>query len=71
MGWLFNRGSDSDLAKTKYEGRESASAAASRKNRAGHRNGGATRAARDGQDWEDRDLAQDRTGRDRLTLWRR
>ncbi|MGQ4350476.1 hypothetical protein [Streptomyces sp. SAS_275] len=68
---IFSRRSDSDLAKTKYEGRESATESAGRARRAGHRNGGARRAARDGQAWEDRDRAQDRTGRDRLTLWRR
>lgn len=37
-------------------------AADSRRNRAGHRNGGARRAARAGQAWEDRDRAGDRRG---------
>jgi len=34
----------------------------SRRNQAGHRRGGATRAARQGQQWEDNDRAQDRKG---------
>ena len=37
-------------------------AAASRRNRAGHRRGGAQRAARQGQQWEDQDRAKDKRG---------
>jgi hypothetical protein len=55
-------GNDRQLAATKYAGRESATETASRRNRAGHRRGGATRAARQGQTWEDRDRAQDKRG---------
>lgn len=44
-------------------------AEASAKRRAGHRNGGALRAARQGQTWEEQDRARDRTGRDRITHW--
>jgi hypothetical protein len=58
---LFGR--DAELAKTKYAGRESASARAARKEadasarrRGRHRNGGAQRAARAGQDWSDREF---------------
>ncbi|MYX37818.1 MULTISPECIES: hypothetical protein [unclassified Streptomyces] len=38
----------------------------SKKNREGHRNGGADRAAAEGQAWEDGDRAHERFGR-----WRR
>jgi hypothetical protein len=55
-------GNDHERAATKYAGRESATAKASRKNRAGHRNSGATRAARAGQAWEDTDRRNDRNG---------
>lgn len=62
MGWLFNRGNDRDLAATRYEGRESATASAARTRRDRHHSSGATRAARQGQQWEDRDRQQDRRG---------
>jgi hypothetical protein len=42
--------------------RESATASAARARRRSHRNSGATRAARQGQTWEDRDRAQDKRG---------
>lgn len=58
---IFSRRSDSDLAKTRYEGRESASETAARARRTGHRRN-TTRAARAGQAWEDRDRAQDNRG---------
>ncbi|MFE3031550.1 hypothetical protein ACFXKY_07865 [Streptomyces canus] len=54
MGWLFNRGGDHQLAKTKYADRESASDRAARTRRAGHRRN-TTAAARQGQAWEDAD----------------
>jgi len=53
MGWLFNRGSDHDLANSRYAGRESASDSASRQRRQGHRRN-ATKADRKGQAWEER-----------------
>jgi len=64
MGFLGNLfgGNDRQLAETKYSGRESASQSAARARSAGHRNGGATRAARRGQSWEDSDRAQDKRG---------
>lgn len=53
-------GNDRKMAATDYSGRESASAKKQRKEteasarrRAGHRNGGAQRAADQGQAWED------------------
>ena len=62
LGRIFGGGNDRELAETKYAGRESASAKAARGRREGHRRGGATRAARAGQAWEDN--ARDReTGR--------
>lgn len=61
MGWFFGS-NDRQLAETKYADRESATESAGRARRSGHRNGGARRAARDGQDWEDRDRAQDKRG---------
>jgi hypothetical protein len=61
LSGLFG-GNDRQLAETKYAGRESASQTAARARRNSHRNGGARRAARDGQAWEDRDRAQDNRG---------
>jgi hypothetical protein len=63
-------GNDHERAATQYAGRESASQAAARKRREGHRRN-ATRAARQGQAWEDRDRARDRKGGWRLTDWTR
>lgn len=54
-------GNDRELAATRYEGRESATAKASRQRRASHRNSGATQAAREGQAWEDADRQRDRS----------
>jgi hypothetical protein len=54
-------GNDHERAATRYEGRESASAEASRRRREGHRRN-VTAAAREGQAWEARDRAQDRRG---------
>jgi hypothetical protein len=62
MGWLINRGSDRDLAATKYAGRESASDRAARRRRESYHRKGVQRAARQGQAWEDRDREQDRRG---------
>jgi hypothetical protein len=61
LGNLFG-GNDRQLAKTKYPDRESASQTAARARSAGHRNGGARRAARAGQAWEDGDRDRE-TGR--------
>jgi hypothetical protein len=55
-------GNDHERAKTQYKGRESASQAAARARRNGHRNRGAARAARAGQDWETQDRDRE-TGR--------
>jgi hypothetical protein len=55
-------GNDRELAETKYSDRESASQSASRARRSSHRNSGAGRAARKGQQWEDADRARE-TGR--------
>ena len=68
MGWLFNRGSDQQLAATKYQGRESASETAAKARRAGHRRS-LLGTARQGQAWEDRDRAREKRGRDRHTNW--
>lgn len=65
LGDLFG-GNDRQLAETKYAGRESASDSAARSRRTSHRNGGATRAARAGQAWEDSDRDRE-TGR--RTRW--
>lgn len=63
MGFLDRLfGNDHQRAATRYEGRESASASASRTRREGHRRSGARRAARQGQAWEDADRARDRKG---------
>lgn len=62
LGRIFGGGNDRELAETKYAGRESASQSAARSRRQGHRNGGATRAARAGQAWEDADRDRE-TGR--------
>ena len=62
LGRLFGVGNDRQLAATKYAGRESASDSAARGRRAGHRNGGAARAARAGRAWEDADREQDKRG---------
>ena len=62
LGRLFGGGNDRQLAATKYAGRESASDSAARGRRAGHRNGGAKRAARAGQAWEAADRDRE-TGR--------
>jgi hypothetical protein len=61
MGWFFS-GDDRQLAETKYSDRESATESAGRARRDGHRNGGARRAAHNGQAWEDADREQDRRG---------
>jgi hypothetical protein len=62
MGFLDRiLGNDHERA-ARYEGRESATQSAARARRDGHRNGGANRAARDGQAWEDADRGQDRRG---------
>ncbi|MFK0124905.1 hypothetical protein ACIQSP_16510 [Streptomyces nigra] len=53
-------GNDRQLAATKYAGRESATDRAARTRRQGHRRN-TTRAARQGQAWEDRDRAQEVT----------
>lgn len=55
-------GNDRQRAATQYAGRESASAAASRKRRENYHRNGVARAAKKGQAWEDRDRAQDRKG---------
>ena len=55
-------GSDRTLAESSYSGRESASDSAARGRRAGHRSGGAKRAARAGQAWEAADRDRE-TGR--------
>jgi hypothetical protein len=55
-------GNDHERAATRYPGRESATASASRQRRRSHRNNGATRAARQGQAWEDTDRQRDRHG---------
>jgi hypothetical protein len=57
MGWLFNRGSDRDLAADRYAGRESATESAARQRRSGHRRS-IGRIAREGQAWEDHDRQQ-------------
>ncbi|MFH8336940.1 hypothetical protein [Streptomyces sp. AM6-12] len=56
-------GNDHERAATQYAGRESATERATRQRRASHHRGGAQRAARAGQAWEDRDRTQDRRGR--------
>ncbi|WP_328425989.1 hypothetical protein [Streptomyces sp. NBC_00443] len=59
MGFLDRLfGNDHERAATRYAGRESASAAAARKRREGHRRN-ATKAARKGQAWEDNGRAQE------------
>ncbi|TXJ78603.1 hypothetical protein E2C11_16485 [Streptomyces lavendulae] len=64
MNWLDRiLGNDHQRSADKYEGRESASDRAARKRREGHHRGGAQRAARTGQAWEDRDRSQDTKGR--------
>jgi hypothetical protein len=60
MGW-FTRRSDSELATTRYAGRESATEQAARHRRQGHRRN-TGRAAAQGQAWEDRDRQQERRG---------
>lgn len=63
MSWLDRLfGNDHERAATQYEGRESASESAGRKRREGHRRGGATKAARRGQAWEDRDRLDEHYG---------
>ena len=66
---LFDRllGNDQERA-SKYQGRESASQAAARKRREGHRRN-LTTTARQGQAWEDADRARDRRGGWRRTTW--
>lgn len=62
----FLGGNDRELAATKYQGRESATASAARQRRASHRRTGATRAAREGQAWEDNDRQREKNrGRSR------
>jgi hypothetical protein len=62
MGFLSNLfgGNDHERAATKYAGRESATESASRQRRTSHRNNGATRAARQGQAWEDADRQREK-----------
>jgi hypothetical protein len=55
-------GDDHQRAADRYEGRESASDSAARSRRQSHKRSGATRAARQGQAWEDADRANDRKG---------
>lgn len=63
MGFLDRLfGNDHERADTRYADRESASDRASRRRHESHRRGGATRAARAGQDWEAEDRARDRRG---------
>ncbi|WP_435245878.1 hypothetical protein [Streptomyces sp. NRRL F-5630] len=52
LSWLGG-GNDRQLAKEQYAGRESASDRASRKRRERYHSGGALRAARKGQSWDD------------------
>ena len=69
MGFLDRLfGDDHQRAATQYAGRESASAAASRQRRTGHRRSIGEAAAK-GQAWEDRDRARDRRGGWRRTDW--
>ncbi|MFJ9128919.1 hypothetical protein ACIRJS_32940 [Streptomyces sp. NPDC102340] len=65
---LFRRTSDTDLAATKYEGRESATDKAARGRREGHRRSIPATAAQ-GQAWEDKDREAERRGGDRYTDW--
>lgn len=61
MGFLDRLfGNDHERAATRYAGRESATDRAARTRRAGHRNGGALRAARQGQAWEDGDRQREK-----------
>lgn len=60
LSWLVP-GNDHELAKTQYEGRESASDKAARRRRERHHGGGATKADRKGQKWADKDRKQDST----------
>lgn len=62
LTWIFGGGNDRELAETKYAGRESATAKAARGRREGHRRGGATKAARRGEAWEDRDRHNEHYG---------
>ena len=59
MGFLDRLfGNDRERAATQYAGHESASEKAARKRREGHRRN-TSKAARQGQAWEDRDRARD------------
>ncbi|MGW2938998.1 hypothetical protein ACWDA7_46365 [Streptomyces sp. NPDC001156] len=56
MGFLDRLfGNDHERAETRYAGHESASDRASRQRRENHRRKGIQRAARQGEQWEDRD----------------
>lgn len=69
MGFLDRLfGNDHERATTQYAGRESASDEAARRRREGHRRN-VTKAARQGQAWEDRDRARDRKGGTRTWTW--
>lgn len=70
MGFLSNLfgGNDRQLAATKYAGRESASAEASRRRREGHRRS-IREAADAGEAWEQADRRRDRRGGWRRTDW--
>ncbi|NED73355.1 hypothetical protein G3I51_13580 [Streptomyces sp. SID9944] len=61
MGFLDRLLGNDQQRATQYAGRESASDRAARQRRTGHRRS-ATKAARQGQAWEDQDRAQDRKG---------
>lgn len=61
MGFLDRIFGNDQQRAAKYQGRESASAQASRQRREGHRRS-IGRAAAKGQAWEDRDRQQDRKG---------
>lgn len=61
FSWLIP-GNDHQLAETRYAGRESATDRAARKRREKHHSGSATKAARQGQNWDTKDRKQDRKG---------
>ncbi|WP_432092116.1 hypothetical protein [Streptomyces sp. NRRL F-5630] len=61
LSWLGG-GNDRQLAEEQYAGRESASGRASRKRRERYHSGGATRAARKGQAWDDASRRRERQG---------
>lgn len=61
FSWL-RPGNDRQLAATQYAGRESATDRAARKRREKYHAGSATRSARKGQAWEDRNRASEGRG---------